>query len=558
MPAPEWALKERELLDINAKVIELNAKTFTLPNGYVRGKYDTQGKNAQHPHGVFTLMYKWPLIYALGGDSSIKDQWWRVWRAGLDQMTEQGFCTNEFLTCHDANHMGQGYEGFFMSALAMSDDPEYRRLALKFASFYDGQGTLVQNYDPKTKTMKSILSGGRGAVEKKEQFDPKVTNFWLPDTDYAYEGPASLIYTCLTTNAFLLTGDEHYRTMTVDYVNAWRDRCKANGGIMPTNVNRDGSIPEDWWAGILGWDRPTARFGGLLVVLSGPNAGWSNGLLLTGDTSYYDNWRMLGDTLWKHRYIDDNGTVLGVPGGINAAGFNDYTWGDFKHGGLYSTILANTYLASMKQADLDRINERSMLTGATTYSDDFEAGHEAEWFAYLQGKNPTWPVEYITKQLEQAKSSFELVKQAAAKGVDPELPSSPSGGACGSLVNAMTGGVMPRWQGQLLITRFFYLDPERKRPGISEDCAALVEKLADDSATLVLVNTSSGKEHTVIVQGGAYGEHQILSVKPDGGKSVPVNGRTFTVKIAPGAGQRLVVSMKRYANTPKITHPWAL
>jgi hypothetical protein len=59
----------------------------------------------------------------------------------------------------------------------------------------------------------------------------------------------------------------------------------------------------------------------------------------------------------------------------------------------------------------------------------------------------------------------------------------------------------------------------------------------------------------VIVQGGAYGEHQTKQVRING-KVTPVDGPCFEVQLAPGTGARLVIDMKRYANQPTLAHPW--
>lgn len=554
MLAPPWALKERQLLDLNSQLIEMSAKAYTWPDGSVNNTYNTDGQHVL-PHGVFTMMHKWPLIYALGGDDQIKDIWWHIWCGGIQQMTKAGFNKNEFLTCHDGNHMGQGYEGFFLTGLAMPDDPEYKRQVLKFASFYDGTNKDVQNYDLVHKTMKSIVSGGAGPVLNQAMFNPDVTNFWTPDGNYTFEGPTSLIYTCLGTEAFLLTGEEHYRKTVVDYINAWRDRCEKNGGVVPTKVNCDGTPASDWWGGILGWDKPTARFGGLLVVMSGPNAAWSNGLLLTGDTTYYDQFRKLADFLWLHRYIDEEGKVVTVPGWMDGAGPYGDSW-ESRHSGPYASILANLYAATMSKEDLGRVNERSMLNGPTGYSDWWEGGYEPDWFSYLQGKNPDWPRTILDDRIKRITPEVEALRKPAEAGPDKDKPGIPGGGWCGPLVNLMTGAVEPRWQGQLLLARFLYFDPERKRPGITTDCAALVEAMTGDSATLVLVNTNATQDHTVLVQGGAYGEHQLLSVTPDGNSPVKINGAMFAVNLPAGTGQRMVVSMKRYANTPRLKSPW--
>ncbi|HUU22873.1 MAG TPA: hypothetical protein VM389_10095, partial [Phycisphaerae bacterium] len=155
-----------------------------------------------------------------------------------------------------------------------------------------------------------------------------------------------------------------------------------------------------------------------------------------------------------------------------------------------------------------------------------------------------------------AKGQLAALKKMEDAGKTPPYNDSRQVGWAGPLVNQMTGGIMPLWHGQLHLARFRYFDPQRKRPGIPPHCAALVESMTDDAATLVLVNTGKTDARTVLVQTGAYAEHQCLTVTPEGGKAIAVNGTLFAVKLAPGTGQRLRVTMKRYANTPTLGLPW--
>ena len=75
-------------------------------------------------------------------------------------------------------------------------------------------------------------------------------------------------------------------------------------------------------------------------------------------------------------------------------------------------------------------------------------------------------------------------------------------------------------------------------------------------ATVVtLVNVSPTRSRTVVVQGGAYGEHQIESVE-ENGRTTAVNARDFTVRLAPGAGATLRLVMRRYVNQPTAAFPW--
>ena len=118
----------------------------------------------------------------------------------------------------------------------------------------------------------------------------------------------------------------------------------------------------------------------------------------------------------------------------------------------------------------------------------------------------------------------------------------------------MLGGITPRF-GEPLHCRVRYFDPASRRAGIPEDVASLVEKLSDDETTLSLVNINPLEERTVIVQGGAYAEHQLVSATVDD-KTLPIDKSAFTVRLAPGAGSRIVLKMNRYANQPTLLFPW--
>ena len=72
---------------------------------------------------------------------------------------------------------------------------------------------------------------------------------------------------------------------------------------------------------------------------------------------------------------------------------------------------------------------------------------------------------------------------------------------------------------------------------------------------MTLINLNSSQRRTVVVQGGGYGEHQLVSVTA-GGKTTAIESPLLTVQLDPGCGQELVLEMKRYANVPTVVHPW--
>jgi hypothetical protein len=100
-----------------------------------------------------------------------------------------------------------------------------------------------------------------------------------------------------------------------------------------------------------------------------------------------------------------------------------------------------------------------------------------------------------------------------------------------------------------------YFDPDQHRPGLPTDVAALVEKLTADETVLTLVNVSPVHARRVIVQGGAYGEHQFTTATTDDAR-LAVNGRRLEVVLDPGAGTQIKLGTKRYAHQPTLAWPW--
>ena len=80
----------------------------------------------------------------------------------------------------------------------------------------------------------------------------------------------------------------------------------------------------------------------------------------------------------------------------------------------------------------------------------------------------------------------------------------------------MWGALVPGREGSLLSARLRYFDPVRRRAGVPEDVGALVSELTDDRTVVTLVNVSQTNPRTVVVQGGGYGEHQIVSAEVNG------------------------------------------
>src|SRR5206468_1964682 len=110
--------------------------------------------------------------------------------------------------------------------------------------------------------------------------------------------------------------------------------------------------------------------------------------------------------------------------------------------------------------------------------------------------------------------------------------------------------------GGLLNARLRYFDPARHRAGLPENVSALVSEMTNTQTVITLVNLDKLSPRTVVVQGGAYGEHRVESVDA-GGKIVPVNSPSFTLKLGAGAGGKIILNMKRYSEQPTEIFPEA-
>ena len=74
-----------------------------------------------------------------------------------------------------------------------------------------------------------------------------------------------------------------------------------------------------------------------------------------------------------------------------------------------------------------------------------------------------------------------------------------------------------------------------------------------------LVNTSTTASRSLIVQAGAFGEHEFTSVRHRVGESlseVPVGGKYQAVTLPPSTSIRLDMGLKRFVNDPSYAFPW--
>lgn len=102
------------------------------------------------------------------------------------------------------------------------------------------------------------------------------------------DAATNLIVTSLIANAYLLTGDDKYRQWITEYIGAWIERSRQNGGLLPDNVGLSGQVGEyingKWYGGLYGWSWPHGYYNVCMAAL----VGGGNAFLLDGDRAYLD------------------------------------------------------------------------------------------------------------------------------------------------------------------------------------------------------------------------------------------------------------------------------
>ena len=557
MPAPHWALLERQLMAALPEAIEEFYAKYFDERGYLLcyprwGALDGPDDAAENVTG-------WTELYALGGPERVLELYRQGIEGHMRQYTEartvecplarDGMYYKEFPTSFDFVHNAEGFHGLFQQGLAEPWDSTYQARMRRYAGFYMDEDPGAANYDPQHRLIRSVMTGSRGPVlrrttpidwggdpfECEGRFTPlRWHRTWQDYVDHfsiyqdvTGDTPCNLAVTVVALNAYLCTGDPKYRDWILEYADAWVGRAGENGGIIPSNVGLDGTIGGGaggrWWGAVYGWDHK-AYFRSLAPY------GFGNALLVSGDQRYVDVWRRMIQAVSAHAKEIDG--TLQYPQKHGDDGWYEFSPEPYDHGAL------EVFYWSMAESD------RALA-------------RREPWGAYLSGDAPDYPVTALSGELEALREAMQRTREDTTTP-DTRLSESMNAmnpGACiWRLVELMLGGLPSRHIGTAWHTRVRYFDLDRGRAGIPEDVASLVDSMSGDEVSVTLVNLSPVRRHALVLQAGAYAEHQFTAVQVDG-TTTPLDEPAVTVHLAPGAGARLTLKMKRYANQPTHAFP---
>ncbi len=569
-PPPPWALLERELIRAQTLACQAFFNHYFDERGYLLCVPRWGGDDG--PDDAAENLLNWTMLHALGAPDVVLELYKRGWEGHLRQYTEaktvevplarDGMYYKEFPVMFDWFHHGEGYSAFFLQGLSDPYDRYFQQRMKRYAGFYMNEDPQADNYDPEHKIIRSMFNGSRGPLLRKatgldwagdpieiegrfrlghgERSYQEMIEHFKDYNDVVGDHPLNLCATTLALNAYMLAGEEKYKTWLLDYVNAWVERTEANGGLIPTNIGLDGTIggacEGKWYGGVYGWGftvvvPQTGELAHRPAFQNRCHYGFANALLLTGDQRYVDIWRQMSDKVNENARVVDGQTMY--PHMYGDEGWYDYTPQPFNAGAL------EIYYWSMDQEDLKRLPR----TG---------------WIGFLEGENPDYPAEALQQDLTKVRAKVEMIRQDTSSP-DTRLSDDMNHinpATTETLTQLMLGGLPTGRVGFPLHCRLRYFDPEQRRAGVPEDVAALVEGMTAETVTVNLVNLNQVEERVVVVQGGAYAEHQFVNIT-SGDQVVPLAAEAdFTVRLAPGCGGRLVIGMKRYANRPTFAFPW--
>jgi len=623
---PAWALYERKLIDSLNKAAEVFYDQYVDENGMLtfKERYES-GMNSSDD--MYEAFRGFSLHAALGGSLELDRKNRFAWEGITKQFTRYGQIYREFDSNWDWMHHGEGYINFYPMGMVQPYDELFKDRSIRFAAMYIGEDPEAPNWDPELKQMRAVMNGSRGPLMEwnKRDWTPTNANLtyyplpfldipgidsstaWINDhpendqfavlvkamSDRMAKGdvPINMISTPLIANAYLYTGDEKYVQWTTDYLTTWEKLTARNNGIIPDNVGISGEIGEHtghWWGGYYGWVWPSGTHIMKTLALSGKVA-----TLLSGDTRWMDLARSQIGVLRENGFVD-GGTSIGLSElrqrNVSDAsiekirkGISVVPW-RHDHRGWYHyreedpELYIHLWYTSQSEEDwkhIERLAEEQKKTNGRITDGDLE------WAYFVKGLNPGYPERVFKRELKAIQQEIEIVQNEhgySETWVDSKwLSENPV--RTSSLTRFSIGGIPIDTRGEMLHSQVRYFDCEKRRAGLPQDVAALVKRIESDWIEVEVVNLHVTEPRSLIVQGGAYGEHRIQKVEftkaagvaqPVGSprpeeaydddegvkSSEEVDGVAFVVKLEPGSASTLRIHLDRYSNQPSFVFPW--
>ncbi|MCQ9184284.1 hypothetical protein KMT30_35655 [Streptomyces sp. IBSBF 2953] len=620
---PGWAVAQRSLFELLDHAWRRFERAFTGHDG--RLNYHDRLTSRDGVDDFYEVFFNWPQLYLLGGADDLLPASEKHWEGVTRQLTELDMLRDEYERGYDWFHQGESLLLLYFLCMAAPD--RWAERALRFAELY--VDPAKGNYDPEHRIITRPHNGSD--PDRTGLFDGDVYPWllkeaetygypldWLPE---AQDGPyplsadprlgdqmrdrmgvgdtaLNLAAAGLVLNAWILTGEERYRDWIVEYVGAWCERTREQGGLIPDNVGPDGVVGSllegRWYGGHYGWSWPhgwhSLGHAACVAALAAATA--------TGDDDYLSMVATSLDALIGHgkvmpnseadsslpsKWVAELGPDQDTPTFHVPFRHNDSGWFDYNPSTPPVPVaLWHHTFSEADRARLERLREADGIDWRTVrpFRAKEESGHEKAWFAFLAGDDPGYPERILAAAQAQVRHRLRRIDRYG----DLEVPEADihvwqqcNPVATEALVQLTWGGPQVMYQGGLQQARLRYHDADARRAGLPADVAALVTSIDPEATTVELVNLAPETDRTVVVQAGAFAEHTITGVRyttcADDGwigdmydyghtqpvvseAEVPCDGPYLTVRLPASTRIRLTLRLGLRTRTPSYRTPF--
>ncbi len=627
---PPWAILERKLIDTINEAVHPYIEKYTRPDGSLIWA-DTWSGSRDGMDDFYEAFTNFAQFYSLGGGNHLLEAADRHWDAITRQLTRFGRIYREYERGYDQFHQSESYIYFYHLCLADPTNPKLNDRARRFAGFYLNEFPDAPNYDPVHRIIRAPHTGSGGPAWGMSEDDSQLSYnpgsgsmrvYGLPLTDVPgithvddLQDPAkaramgkamaerfregdvgnNLNVNGLIMNAYLMTGDDKYRDWLLEYVGAWLDRARENGGLMPDNVGLDGRVGAlhngKWYGGLYGWTWPHGFHSLGLAAITASN----NAYMLSGDPGFFELPRGMIDRLLEEGidgHFDEMAPkmslrehYIGVDRSLGPGRrtfftpyrYGDQGWMDYQPMPVtYPLNVWNVSEAEEDRARMDYLRERSGYdwSAVVPFRDKGDMHHDEPWLLYLRGENPDYPERMLGAAHAQV-----CHRLAQIRADDSDLEAGPyihlwqqvQPVTTEALVQLTMGCPQVIYYGGIPNARLRYYDADRKRPGLPADTAALVDRIEPSRVGVHLVNLHHTETRRVILQAGALAEHAFRKASYDTTdtpypgatgayaatrtsertETMPVDGSRLLVELPPATRIHLDLEMARYVNRPR-------
>lgn len=556
---PAWALAERHLFDLLDHAWRRFSRQYADPDGALR--YSRALTSRDGADDFYESFFNWPQLYLLGGADDLLAASEKHWHGVTRQLTDLDMLHDEFERGYDWFHQSESL--LLLYFLCMAAPERWAGRAVRFAELY--VDPAHGNYDPRRRIVTRAHNGSD--PDRNGLFDGG-SYPWLPAEEEMYGFPldwlvapdaprpdrahdprlgaemakrlgqgdtaVNLAVAGLVHNAWILTGDERYKTWILEYVGAWRERATANGGVVPDNVGIDGVVGSQldgrWYGGHYGWTWPHGLYSigqaALVAALAAAVVGDDDSHLdLVRGTfdAVIAQGRLMpfseADSSLSRRWHAQLGEAADAPTLLVPYRRSDRGWFDYNP--LMAAVPVALWHHSASEPDRARLRRLREAGGrdwrvVRPFRVKEEAGHEEPWFAYLDGDNPDYPELILAAAQSQVRRRLALMDRYPGDDIpeqDIHLWQQTNPVVTEALTQLTWGAPQVVYNGGLAQARVRYYDADTARPGLPPGVAALVSRIDPEATTVELVNLEPGQTRTLIVQAGAFAEHTITSVR---------------------------------------------